>query len=84
MITVLYFARIKENIGTGRESIALPASANNVATLTAFLRERGGAFQTELAPGKALRVAVNQAMVAMDAAIKDGDEIAYFPPVTGG
>ncbi len=84
MITVLYFARIKENLGTGRESIALPPSANNVATLTAWLRERGGAFQTELAPGKALRVAINQTMVAMDAAIKDGDEIAYFPPVTGG
>jgi sulfur-carrier protein len=84
MITILYFARIKENLGIGQESIPLPANANSVATLTAWLRERGAAWQSELAPGKALRVAVNQAMVAMDAAINDGDEIAYFPPVTGG
>lgn len=84
MITILYFARIKENLGVGQESIALPANANDVAALTAWLRRRGETWQSELAPGKALRVALNQAMVGMDATITDGDEIAYFPPVTGG
>jgi sulfur-carrier protein len=84
MINILYFARIKENLGIGKESVALPANAQDVGALTAWLRERGAVWQTELATGKALRVAVNQAMVGMDAAIKDGDEIAYFPPVTGG
>lgn len=84
MITILYFARIKENLGVGQESIALPANAIDVAALTAWLRRRGETWQSELAPGKALRVALNQAMVGMDATITDGDEIAYFPPVTGG
>ena len=84
MLKILYFARIKEALGVGQESIALPKDANDVASLTAWLRQRGVAWQTELAPGKALRVAVNQVMVGMDAAITDGDEIAYFPPVTGG
>lgn len=84
MITILYFARIKENLGVGQESIALPANANDVAALTAWLRRRGETWQSELAPGKALRVALNQAMVGLDATITDGDEIAYFPPVTGG
>ncbi len=84
MINILYFARIKESLGVGQESIAVPMEANDVADLTAWLRQRGAAWQTELAPGKALRVAVNQVMVGMDAAIADGDEIAYFPPVTGG
>ena len=84
MINILYFARIKEALGVGQELITLPKDANDVADLTAWLRHRGVAWQTELAPGKALRVAVNQVMVGMDAAIADGDEIAYFPPVTGG
>ncbi len=84
MIKILYFARIKEALGVAQESIDRPSGANDVAALTAWLRQRGAAWQAELAPGKALRVAVNQALVGMDATIKDGDEIAYFPPVTGG
>lgn len=84
MITILYFARIKENLGVAKESIEFPSNANDVAALTSWLRARGEVWQAELAPGKALRVAVNQVMVGMDAAIKEGDEIAFFPPVTGG
>ena len=83
MIKILYFARIKESLGVGQESIDMPSDTSNVAALTAWLRQRGAAWQNELAPGKALRVAVNQSMVGMDAPINDGDEIAYFPPVTG-
>ena len=84
MIKILYFARIKESLGVGQESIDIPSDVTNIATLTAWLRQRGANWQTELAPGKALRVAVNQTMVGMDTSILDGDEIAYFPPVTGG
>ena len=84
MIKILYFARIKEGLGMGQESIDIPAGVADVASLTAWLRTRGTAWQTELAPGKSLRVAKNQTMVSIDATIKDGDEIAYFPPVTGG
>ncbi len=84
MIKILYFARIKEALGLAQEAVSLPEAVSDVSGLTTWLRQRGNQWQSELAPGKALRVAVNQAMVGMDATIKDGDEIAYFPPVTGG
>lgn len=84
MIKILYFARIKEAIGIGDESLALPASVRDISGLTSWLRKRGDRWESELAPGKALRVAVNQTMVGMENQIHDGDEIAYFPPVTGG
>ena len=84
MINILYFARIKEALGLAHESVTLPEGVSDVSGLTSWLRQRGNQWQSELAPGKALRVAVNHAMVAMDAKILDGDEIAYFPPVTGG
>ncbi len=84
MIDVLYFARIKENVGTGKERLALPAGVTNVNSLGAWLRERGEPWRSELAPGKALRVAVNQRMAKLETPIADGDEIAFFPPVTGG
>jgi sulfur-carrier protein len=84
MIQVLYFARIRENVGTAKEAVALPQTIGDVAGLVAWLRERGGAWQMELAPGKALRVAVNQRMADLATRIADGDEVALFPPVTGG
>ncbi|MDQ3261413.1 MAG: molybdopterin converting factor subunit 1 [Burkholderiales bacterium] len=84
MIKILYFARIKEALGLAQESVSLPIGVSDVIGLTGWLRQRGNQWQSELGPGKALRVAVNQALVAMDAKIHDGDEIAYFPPVTGG
>ena len=84
MIKILYFARIKEALGLAQESVTVPVGVSDVTGLTNWLRQRGNQWQSELAPGRALRVAVNQAMVAMDAKIHDGDEIAYLPPVTGG
>ena len=84
MIKILYFARIKENLGVARESVPLPDNVGDVTALTHWLCQRGVTWQTELGTGRAVRVAVNQAMAAGGAAIKDGDEIAYFPPVTGG
>ena len=50
----------------------------------AALRERGGVWSRELAAGRAVRVAVNHELVAADAPVRDGDEIALLPPVTGG
>jgi sulfur-carrier protein len=84
MIKILYFARIKEALGLAQESLTLPAGIGDVHGLTGWLRQRGGNWESELAPGKALRVAVNQTMVNLESKISDGDEIAYFPPVTGG
>jgi molybdopterin synthase sulfur carrier subunit len=84
MITVLYFARLREALGKGSEQIALPSDVRDLEGLRALLVARGGAWERELAPSKPVRAAVNQAMAVGDAAVSDGDEIAFFPPVTGG
>jgi len=84
MITVLYFARLRETLGTSAERLALPAGVRDLEGLRALLIARGGAWGEELAPHKPVRAAVNQAMAAGDTAVADGDEVAFFPPVTGG
>jgi sulfur-carrier protein len=83
-LRVLYFASIREKIGKDAEEIELPAGVATVAALRAHLRARGGAWAEAMAEGKALRAAVNQDMAQPAAAIKAGDEVAFFPPVTGG
>jgi sulfur-carrier protein len=84
MIEILYFARLRERLGREREQLAFSAEVASVGQLAARLRERGGPWEAELAVGKALRVAVNQQMATQQTTISDGDEIAFFPPVTGG
>ena len=84
MITVLYFARLREALGRSSERIALPASVRNVEGVRALLMARGGEWEQELAPSRPVRAAVNQAMAQGDTQVADGDEIAFFPPVTGG
>ena len=83
-IQLVFLARLRERLGVSRESFVLAAQSNTVANLLAALRERGGAFAEELAEGRAFRVAVNQEVVALDHPVKAGDEVAIFPPVTGG
>ena len=83
-IQLVFLARLRERFGVSRESCVLAAQSNTVANLLAALRERGGAFAEELAEGRAFRVAVNQEVVALDHPVKAGDEVAIFPPVTGG
>jgi molybdopterin synthase sulfur carrier subunit len=87
-VKVLYFASLREQLGRGSEEVELPAGASTLGALRALLIGRGGNWQTALAEGRPVRMAVNQDMVARGAgqevAIKDGDEIALFPPVTGG
>lgn len=81
-ITVRYFASIREAIGQGSETLATGA-----ATLQALRDEliaRGGAHAESLARGKAVRVALNQVMSDESAALAEGSEVAFFPPVTGG
>ncbi len=84
MVTVIYFARLREALGRGSEQIALPADVRDLAALRQMLRRRGGAWAQELADNKPVRAAVNQDMAHGDTPIGDGDEIAFFPPVTGG
>ena len=83
-LTVLYFARLRETLGVAREEIALPPHLSSVAMLLDHLRSRGGDWQAALAPSQPFRVAVNQDMADAATALGDGDEVALFPPVTGG
>ncbi len=83
-VRILYFASLREKLGRDAEAIELPAGVSTVAALRAHLRARGGAWADALAEGRLLRAAVNQDMVPPSAAVKAGDEVAFFPPVTGG
>ncbi len=83
-VRVVYLARLREAFATAGESCAVPAGPATVAALLDTLRQRGGPFATELAPGRAVRVAINHAMARPSDALRDGDEVALFPPVTGG
>ncbi len=80
-VKILYFAGLKESLGMAGESIELPAGVTTVGQLRDWLVGQGRAV---LATAKNLRCAVNQDMAKLDAAVADGDEIAFFPPVTGG
>ncbi|MBA2690640.1 MAG: molybdopterin converting factor subunit 1 [Burkholderiales bacterium] len=84
MVTVLYFASIKEKLGLAKEAVPLPPGVRHVGALAAVLRSRGDVWVDALGGGPSLKVAVNQSMATLDAVIEDGDEIAFFPPVTGG
>jgi molybdopterin synthase sulfur carrier subunit len=83
MIKILYFASLREKLGTSGESLALPAGVNDVGGVLATLAARGGEWAS-LASVKNLKSAVNQDMARHESPVKDGDEIAFFPPVTGG
>ncbi len=83
-IRLLYFASLREQLGTAGEELELPAGVTTVAALRAHLRQRGAAWLASLADGKLLRTAVNQNMASPDTKLAPGDEVAFFPPVTGG
>jgi molybdopterin synthase sulfur carrier subunit len=84
IVDVLYFARLREVFGRDREQVELPGHVQTVAGLTEWLRSRGEPWQRELAAGKPVRIAVNQEMAVAATPVRDGDEVALFPPVTGG
>ena len=84
-VRMVYLARLREAFATAGEPLTLAAGvAPTVESILAALRSRGGVFASELAPGRAFRVAVNHVMVDASAPVGDGDEVAVFPPVTGG
>ena len=84
MVTVLYFARLRETLGRPSEQLALPESVIDLSSLREALVSRGGAWAQELSATRPVRAAVNQEMAAGDTPVRDGDEVAFFPPVTGG
>jgi len=83
-VRLLFFASLREQLGTSGEEVDLPSEVATVAALREHLMLRGGAYGKAFG-GKALvRAAVNQDMVPQSAPIRAGDEVAFFPPVTGG
>ncbi len=83
-LTILYFARLREALGRDRESVEVPATVTTVAELRAWLVARGAPFDAAFGEIKRIRAAIDQSMVADDASLSDGAEVAFFPPVTGG
>lgn len=83
MLTLKYFASLRERLGREGEELGLPEGVATVGELTAWLQQRDAGWHSALAD-RNIRAAVNHEIVAPDAVIRDGDEIAWFPPVTGG
>ncbi len=83
-LKLLFFASLREALDTGQESVEVPAGVSTTGDLQSWLAARGGAWAEALAPGRAVRVAVDQSLGGPDTALHDGAEVAFFPPVTGG
>ena len=81
---IFYFASIREKIGYAEEELSLPADVATVGELVAWLQKRGANYAGALSDPRAVRIAVNQEHVKSDYPVADRDEIALFPPVTGG
>ena len=81
---LLYFAWLRARIGQAEEELALPEGVHDVAGLLEWLRGRGGTYAEALRDLSVIRVAVNQDYVGSGHPLRDGDEVALFPPVTGG
>ena len=81
---LLYFGWVRTRIGTGSEEIELPAGIENVRSLVEWLQSRGQNYLEALREVESIRIAVNQELADLDAPIAGGDEVAVFPPMTGG
>jgi molybdopterin synthase sulfur carrier subunit len=83
-VSLVYLARLREAFGKSSESVEVPPGVASVAALRNWLAGRGGVWASELAPGRSVRIAVNHALAQPDTPVRPGDEVAIFPPVTGG
>jgi molybdopterin synthase sulfur carrier subunit len=84
MIRLLYFASLRERLGLEREELALPESVHDLAGLRRLLQARGGEWERLFSGTETVLCAVNQEMAQEDTPLADGDEVGFFPPVTGG
>ena len=81
---LLYFGWVRAKIGVSGEKIERPAGVSDVRSLIDWLQDRGSVHSEALEDLSVIRVAVNQEMAEMDTAIAANDEVALFPPMTGG
>ena len=84
MARILYFASLRERMGRGEEALPLPPDVATVGDLIAMLRKRDEAGAQAFAHPAAVRAAVNQEFATPGSPVRDADEVAFFPPVTGG
>lgn len=84
MIRILYFASLKDRLQRDGEQVDLPPGISDVDGLMQHLRQRSGIWAEVFAEGQPVLCALNQEMVRLDTPVHDGDEIGFFPPVTGG
>jgi molybdopterin synthase sulfur carrier subunit len=83
-MTVLYFAWVRQKVGRSEEILDLPNGVRTIADLAAHLAARGGGYADAFADMKRMRAALNQDHVQFDCVLSNADEVAFFPPVTGG
>jgi sulfur-carrier protein len=83
-LRILYFAWLRERVGVAEEEVAVPPEVRDVAGLIAWLRGRSAGHAAAFSVERSVRCAVNQDFAAPDAPVRAGDEVAFFPPVTGG
>jgi sulfur-carrier protein len=83
-VKLLYFAWLRARVGCAEEEVELPPGVDDVAGLLDWLRQRGGGHAEALKDLRIVRVAVNQSYVGPEHPVREGDEVALFPPVTGG
>lgn len=81
---IIYFSWVRDKTGIGSEELTPPASVSTVASLVDWLKERGEGYQKAFADVTVIRAAVNQEHVKLDHPVGPDDEVAFFPPVTGG
>ena len=81
---ILYFAWLRQRTGSGEEDVSPPESVRDVASLVDWLKQRNPVFAEALADTSTLRVAVNQEFASFDTALNGTEEVALFPPMTGG
>ena len=84
MANLLYFASLRETLDAGKEQLDLPDSVTNITELKNLLAQRGGCWAGSFTGNTSLLVSINQQMANEDSEIENSDEIAFFPPVTGG
>jgi len=84
MIRILYFARLREQVGTAGEELPSNPDLACVADVATSLRQRGGPWAEAFAPDQTVLASVNEELARGETPVADGDEVAFFPPVTGG
>lgn len=83
-IQLRFFASLREALGLSSDTVTVPDSAMTAQDVLAVLRTRGGAWAETLTDAGSFRVAVDQRLGTLDSPIRNGAEVAFFPPVTGG